>query len=208
MTAVQTAAQVIGNALARAHNNVAMQAHRVGVVESYEGLSSRAAFLEVYGGSVTFKRLGISCADVFGPDTNCFGSWDGVNRQVNVYAGGGVAGNHKFLIHELGHGFESRVNGILGGGHVRNTLGRDVTILRRNINLDDSPNSGFAGPLWGWQQSDQATTGEEFADMYIGWTHNQWETNTRLGTLTPQGQARSRFMRANMPIWTFLVVQH
>ena len=127
---VRSATLAIGNALARAHNSVAMQAYRIGVYGSYDSLVGWRAFLEVYGGKVTMNRPGISCEVALG--ATCWGSWDGVNWQVNVYtnADGGVAGNYRFLIHEFGHGFESRVNSILGGSYVRNTLGSDASILR------------------------------------------------------------------------------
>jgi hypothetical protein len=70
---------------------------------------------------------------------------------------------------------------------------------------DDERNYGFAGEFAGWQQSQQATVGEEFADMFIGWNYNKWEANPsdqdyRLG------QARATFMESHMKWWITAVI--
>ncbi len=205
---IEQAVQGVGNALARAHNSFAMRAFRIGAIDSYQSLTARDAFLAVYGGRVRFHRPGISCEVAL--ERQCFGSSAGRTITVYTNADGATAGNHHFIVHELGHSFESRVNALLGNSYVRNRLGGSPDIARRDLDVRDGPNNGFAGPLWGWQQSGSATTGEEFADMFMGWTYNRWQLNlnTRLlrYDLTGQGSARSAFMNANMPSWVNLVV--
>jgi hypothetical protein len=51
-----------------------------------------------------------------------------------------------------------------------------------------------------WQQSLSGEDSEEFADMFLGWTFDTWETNPD-GTLTEYGQARSDWMRENVEPW-------
>jgi hypothetical protein len=65
---------------------------------------------------------------------------------------------------------------------------------------DDVALTGFAGPRYNWQQSPSGAVGEEFADMFLGWTYNRWETN-RDGTLSREGQLRADWMAARMPLW-------
>jgi hypothetical protein len=94
---------------------------------------------------------------------------------------------------------------------VRNTLGTyadedlpsDIRIPRRG--LDNNKKSyGFAGPRYGWQQSPEATTGEEFADMFLGWNYNRWEMKG--DDISQLGQARSNFMNRYMAAWIALVI--
>lgn len=69
-------------------------------------------------------------------------------------------------------------------------------------NLDEESDLrwGFAGGNFSeWQKSRSGASGEEFADMGIGWTYNQWDSNTK--GLTRAGQARADFMNVNMAIW-------
>jgi RHS repeat-associated protein len=119
-----------------------------------------------------------------------------------------IAGNTRLLIHELGHTFEGRVNVRLrtrpGETPVRDTLRDDTTILRRipENTIGDDRHYGFAGPFPVWQHSEQATTGEEFADMMIGWVYGRWAMED--GVLTPQGEARSDFMQRHMPEWVLV----
>ena len=86
---------------------------------------------------------------------------------------------------------------------MRDTLGEDENIPRRG---DDPRNQsyGFAGTFAGWQQSDESTTGEEFADMFLGWNYNQWAPIE--DEYYNIGQARSDFMERNMAPWIALVI--
>ena len=82
--------------------------------------------------------------------------------------------------------------------------GADTIIPRRG--LDNDVNSyGFAGLLYGWQQSPEATTGEEFADMFLGWNYNQWAKKDD-EDYYDDGQARANFMDRHMAPLIALVI--
>ena len=115
--------------------------------------------------------------------------------------------------HEMGHYFEARVNDILGVNSVRNTLGKyanedlplNIRIPRRGGD-NDEVKYGFADTTYIWQFSDLATTGEEYADMFLGWNYNQWEMRDDNSGFTDLGQARSSFMERYMAPWIALVI--
>lgn len=93
----------------------------------------------------------------------------------------------RWAVHELGHAFESRINGKVGTwGYVRSQLPDNV------LNRD-----GFAGGFPGWQQSRVISRGEIFADMFVGWSYGQWDT----GEYLSEGRAKANFMTTNMSIW-------
>lgn len=156
--------------------------------------SPHQAFMAVYGGSVTFYKTGTECAE------GCYGRWSG-NNTINVYDDiykngiSRIPGENtgaKWAVHELGHGFEAKVNTILGTNHIRNNLPTNIA------NRD-----GFAGPFPGWQQSKCTIdcNGEIFADMFIGWAYGQWETNPFTGALTNDATLKADFMTTNMSVW-------
>lgn len=138
--------------------------------------SPSETFLKVQGGTVNWHKKGKSCEEVTG--YKCFAQTQtstSVWVFTNIYErekdgkfklddnGNKISkiplpnNSDQWAVHELGHAFESRVNGALGNEYVRNQLPADV--LNR---------SGFAGPFPGWQQSENNGNGEIFADMYIG----------------------------------------
>jgi RHS repeat-associated protein len=161
--------------------------------------SPRSAFLEVYGGSVTFHKTGQSCTAATGA-TSCLAQVQ-TSRMVHVYTNiydsngnsriPGPNTSDRWAVHELGHAFESRVNGRIGTwGHVRSQLPDNT--LNRN---------GFASGFPGWQQSRENTRGEIFADMFVGWSYGQWETNPFTGALTNDAALKADFMTTNMSVW-------
>ena len=85
----------------------------------------------------------------------------------------GIDTGKRWAVHELGHAFESRVNGQTSWGYVRNSLTTDV-----------SNRNGFAGTFSGWQQSEDYQNSEIFADMFIGWVYGRWAINEFTGALT------------------------
>ena len=44
---------------------------------------------------------------------------------------------------------------------------------------------GYIGPHYKWQfgRSLDNRQGEEFADMFVGWVYNQWDTDSVLGIM-------------------------
>jgi hypothetical protein len=163
--------------------------------------SPSETFRAVYGGTVTFHKTGTDGC----PDKVCYGEWVG-NNKINVYTDiYDKDGNSKipsewagsrWAAHELGHGFEAKVNHILGVEHIRNNLPADIA--NRN---------GFAGPHPGWQQSTCTIdcNGEIYADMFVGWTYNRWEMDA--GILTNAAELKANYMTTNMAVWIDIVAQ-
>lgn len=106
------------------------------------------------------------------------------------------------VVHELGHAFEDALEDITGTKLPRYALAvkqaRDWQFPDRKIDdqKDYVPNLnyGFAGPRWNWQQSDDASAAEEFADMFLGWVYGRWENSV-------DGRLRADFMNVYMPVW-------
>ena len=113
------------------------------------------------------------------------------------------------VVHELGHAFDILVSRLPSG-----SLG-DYQLQHSDFpNRSDFPNpvpkywvgdySGFASRMnvFTWQQS-YALAGsaiEEFADQFLGWIYDKWETDED-GAITDDGEARSDFMKKYMPGW-------
>jgi hypothetical protein len=100
------------------------------------------------------------------------------------------------IIHEVGHVFD-HVVGLAPRAAVARAQGVDATFPDRGGATP--PNYAFAGRFPGWQQSTDVRPGEEFADMFVGWTYNTWADNE-------DGQARSAFMNTHMALWVTMVV--
>lgn len=170
--------------------------------------SPSETFLKVQGGTVTWHKIGKSCADMT-EDDSCFAQtqtgtliWVFTDIYELDDSGNKISkiplpdNSDQWAVHELGHAFESRVNGALGVYHVRNQLPPEV----------DNRN-GFAGPFPGWQQSkcsDVDCEGEIFADMYIGWTYGQWSNEASQRVFA---DLKANFMTTNMSNWIDVAAQ-
>ncbi|MBE2224442.1 MAG: RHS repeat-associated core domain-containing protein, partial [Anaerolineae bacterium] len=172
------------------------------------------AFLYFYGKPVLFYKTGT----VNGDNAEAYGMYGTTpgGRGINVYRVAKItaeAYGYRWATHEMGHYFEARVNDILGVNSVRNTLGKyanedlplNIRIPRRGGD-NDEVKYGFADTTYIWQFSDKATTGEEYADMFLGWNYNQWEMRDDNSGFTDLGQARSSFMERYMAPWIALVI--
>jgi RHS repeat-associated protein len=101
------------------------------------------------------------------------------------------------VVHELGHLFNTVEHGLpykaMSGALEINPL------LRRP---DTGSNYGFASSGFPWQQSfvDVDDYWEVFADQFLGWVYNTWETD-EFGQLTVAASARSIWMNINMAEW-------
>jgi hypothetical protein len=103
-----------------------------------------------------------------------------------------VGNRPEFSVHELGHAFENEIFDALGRKKGRESLPAKF-LIRRKI---DGVNDGFF-QLGRFQQSNQnKTNGEIFADMFIGWVYDRWETIDGLSDspLTDFGTDRKKFM--------------
>jgi hypothetical protein len=98
------------------------------------------------------------------------------------------------IVHEMGHVFDNIL-----GFEPRKSITSSL-LTGRGVDV----NNGFYGTKvvgWQWRLSGSNGPEEIFADMFVGWVYNRWETEKRFDILTPLGQARSDFMNENMAIW-------
>ncbi len=209
---IQQSAYDTGSALARTIN----------AANPSWNLSPEEAFLLVYGGSVTFTKTGQSCLVATGY-SGCWGRSTGKNSVevfTDIVDADGVnrlVGDVHWAVHELGHSFVSAVGkfsfssrDLFGGTSF--TLPSLLEFVQSFGNgfpdrLDGSDKlarSGFAGGRWEWQRTSSGLASEEFADMYLGWVYNQWETEA--GGLSVAGQRRSDFMSLVMPYTVDLAI--
>jgi RHS repeat-associated protein len=183
------------------------------------------AFLKVYGGKVKFNHVTYLCSE------GCWGR--SINAQeIRLYQPAKVIGNPNLIVHELGHSFENALEAIFGYKPPRDRLdyvqSHDASFPNRKTKtickkwgpngeckeeaeeFDDKAKFGFAGLHQGnnaWQQTSDVTAGEEFADMFIGWTYNQWEFDDKNNQWSPKGQKRADFMKTGMPGWVWMAFE-
>jgi hypothetical protein len=103
----------------------------------------------------------------------------------------------QLVVHELGHAFNE--NAGQAPYDATDAGVRAGSIPDRITNVDDETgnNYGFAtgcGHTTSFQQSCDGYHGEEFADMFLGWTYGRW--NNSAG-----GTQRANFMDVNMDQW-------
>ncbi len=169
------------------------------------GITSGEAFTQVYEYMVI--SLGCSVDDC----GNIGGITDSAHsiRFSDLDAGFLRARNN--VAHELGHAF----NDLFSAGNqpsdflgqVQKKISNFPNRLDFPTNHDENwivPNSGFASGQnqYDWQMSYAlaGATSEEFADQFLGWTFDTWETDFN-GLLTDDALMRSIWMNYNMPGW-------
>ena len=200
-----TVARQLANTMNQSKSQIAQKYATMGETYNYTSISAENAFLSFYGGAVTFHKTGQSCTEATGA-TLCYAQTQNsrlIHVFTDIYNSNGesqitdVDTADRWAVHELGHAFESRVNGSVGSwGYVRSQLPDNV--LNRN---------GFAGAFNGWQQSRSDDRREIFADMFIGWAYGQWEISELTGSLTGDANRKAKFMATDMSIWVNIVVQ-
>lgn len=119
------------------------------------------------------------------------------------------------IVHELGHLFEIATEGYIA--KAQRPYKKLSLQMQNNIDFQRGrdPNLfyGFADAGWetnwqqhgctdgdapGWYCQDQS---EIFADQFLGWTFNKWESGDGLNGWSPSGEARAAWMKANMQFW-------
>ena len=192
------AASAIGQRMASVVNPLKRMAARMEGT-TYTSLSAADAFLGAFGGSITIQNKEEYLVDGGGFNVYAIAS----ETQAMITIGIDAITNHQLFIHEIFHIFDQ----VVLGGIVNETLfaaqQADATFPNRpNLDGPSDLRWGFAGSNFsGWQKSRSGASGEEFADMGIGWTYNQWEpSDTGIGW-SQQGQARANFMDVNMGLW-------
>lgn len=162
------------------------------------GLSAQEAFLSVFGGPITLSNVDKYLVDAAGFSVYAIAS----QTEALITVGIKEITNHYLFIHEIFHLLDI----VVLGGAANQALWDDQrapgSTFPNRPNLDGPSDEwwGFAGGNFSeWQKSRSGASGEEFADMGIGWTYNQWDSSTK--GLTRAGQARADFMNVNMAIW-------
>ena len=193
------AASAIGQQMANTVNSSRrMEAKMEGT--SYSSLSAEEAFLGVFGGPITLRNEDKDLVDNGGFSVYAIAS----ETETMITIGNKEITNHYLLIHEIFHIFDI----VMLGGAANQTLWNDYQNVpgstfpnRPTLSGDSDLKWGFAGGNFSpWQKSRSGASGEEFADMGIGWTYGRWETNA-LGALTTDGQDRADFMSQHMLGW-------
>ena len=141
----------------------------------FPGYSAAEAFRLAFGGvNFTFGDAGASspgCSGVTG------GGCTSGPHQINFWSMSGDSDDTMFrriknVVHELGHAY----NGSHGdpAGYMPNDV---FTNARENV-LRPNMSQGIEVPgYWDWQQSPQTTRSEVFADMFVAWVFNAWNTD-------------------------------
>lgn len=189
------AASAIGNRMASVVNPLRrLESTLEGT--TYTSSSAEEAFLGVFDGPITMhKYTDRSCTVASG----CR-AWAS-RTETTISVGKEGVTNHYLFIHEIFHTLDIVV---LGNAANETLLAAQQAAPnfpnRPNLNGPSDLKWGFAGENFSeWQKSRSGASGEEFADMGIGWTYNQWDTDA--DGLTDFGRARANFMDVNMAIW-------
>jgi RHS repeat-associated protein len=172
---------------------------RSGAYASASPVSPQTAFLGFFDGPITMHRYTDRGCTVA---TDCR-AWASETEKT-IYVGRAGFTNHQLMIHEVFH----TIDLVILGGAANRALW-DVQRApgstfpnRPNLTGDSPERWGFAGGNFSdWQKSRSGASGEEFSDMGIGWTYNQWERSDTGVGWSPAGQARANFMNVNMAIW-------
>ena len=148
-------------------------------------------FKRIFGGT-EIEHANYSC------DEGCWGRAVS-STHVRFYTESTGKLDPRLVVHEFGHVFNARVANINLDGDTPYTA-LDATFASNSSfpRRGDPGNAGFAGPQWGWQQSGEDSSNEEFADMFVGWVFNRFASN-------PGGSARSAWMNApeHMQYWVY-----
>jgi len=204
MVVVQSGAEKVGAALAGVLNGSARE-RRVWIATGDRPVTAQEAFQLVYGNNrLVFRHIE---GDPIGGWAETHLDWAGngcyrgeICYDESIFIGSGLASFQRWgphnVVHELGHGIDQR-----GGRQARADLAAEWTANPDfpHRDPDNRQRRGYAGLYFGWQQTRVATAGEEFADMFLGWTYNRWDASA-------SGATRSGWMSANMPRWIALAV--
>jgi len=109
------------------------------------------------------------------------------------------------VIHEFGHAFSWAKGGaptLLLDDNMTNlsSPGYNQLLVR---GTDPNLSYGFASSNndTTWVQDSSTKAGEVFADQFLGWTRNNWETDPNYGGWSNAGNARATWMTTNMAKW-------
>jgi RHS repeat-associated protein len=158
--------------------------------ERGNGESASEAFKQAFG-STTFEWGCTECTKLgrtVDADTIQFRALYGSHNTLQMLM------NTNLVIHELGHMFENTIASRLPDGRLYKPA-------RSSLPANLANNRDGLGAQWIYQQSDDISSGEIFADMFVGWVQGVWALDID-GSLTDMATQRSNWMNQNMP--TFL----
>jgi RHS repeat-associated protein len=175
------------------------------------GYIAATAFRAVFrtaGDPITFTKSGCANCGAFAITNN--------SRQVTFHGVNGVAygdplraRNH--VIHELGHVFNASFSNAIPGNSTPYQTLDAAFVTSPGLRRSASPGGyqGFASDnsdsTWQLHGKDLAYpgsasgAGEVFADQFLGWSANSWQTEH--GALTVDGSLRANWMNEHMPGW-------
>jgi hypothetical protein len=167
-------------------------------------------------GDAVFKKIYGGLTFTWGSCNECNGAGGYTYRSNDIrFASMAASSSHPAdyllratnnVIHELGHAFN-----VAFGKNPEGLLANDMAFNELLIRSSDSNSySGFASPNNErvWVQNPSTTTSEVFADQFLGWVSNTWETDLsdNYGKWTPAGAARAAWMDQNLA--GFLLAYH
>lgn len=148
---------------------------------------AESAFKQVFG-TTTFEwgcsdclRLGKTVDGDTIKFRDFYGDWN--NSQMLM--------NTNLVIHEIGHMFEN----VIAYRLPDETLYKPA---RSSLPTYLANNREGLGTQWIWQQSDDVSSGEIFADMFVGWAQGSYHS-------TGMSSARFSWMNLNMPTFIDMV---
>ncbi|MCB0033518.1 MAG: hypothetical protein KDE51_05855 [Anaerolineales bacterium] len=191
---VEGAVTAIANQMANAVNPIRRLISKIEGT-SYTELSPENVFLEFFNGPITLNKTTDNCTVAL----DCVAWVNDGETTVNLR----IISNPYLIVHEIFHVFDLTI--LDGDANQALLNAQDV-----DDNFPDRP--GLDGPSdlrWGfagsnfsdWQKSRSGLSGEEFADMGIGWTYNRWDSD--IDGLTEAGLYRANFMNVNMGLWVY-----
>jgi hypothetical protein len=183
--AVQVAAEAIGRRLA-----------------GQLGGTAREAFFEVFGQQFV-RTLATSCS------TGCWGETTSASSIV-IYSNAGEL-YENMMVHEFAHVFNRRA-GRAPANDLEQTQRDDPDFPDRGV-YDSAYTGGFASARTranfrvSFQQSEDGSPNEEFADQFLGWVYDRWEVDSiNPDQLSPAGTARRDWMNERIPGYIKLTV--
>jgi len=179
-----------------------------------EKIDPFTAFHKVHGGRVTFKWNSFGANGYWGRAISPQKVWFYSNTPKDLlssYIG------QRFVTHEMGHVFENAYSEVYQqytGTDKEYKPARNLVATNNNLNN----RNGFAGVFLDWQWSNDSSSGEIFADMFVGWVFNSWALSPTVPLSDNRykqqnenylfGLSKSEFMMEYMPIWIYDTIQH
>lgn len=165
----------------------------------FQTMSPSAAFLKIHSGPVTFNRSAENCTDCWAKSADKNVIWIFRNTTTD-----NLVRSSQIIAHEMGHNFDRIV-----GGKGKTS----ITSALWSRTIQGEKYGGFAGSRnkaeWQFSAGEGYDTsanidgrGEIFADMFVGWVYNRWETDGKdPNKWSSTGQMRANHMESNMSQW-------